>query len=75
MKKISITISGKTYDINVDDAFAQQLENAIKEDLNIEGNNSIKALLEAYLKKNYKCFQMEKKISSIIKKLQNTHIK
>ncbi|WP_281951445.1 hypothetical protein [Nitrosophilus kaiyonis] len=72
MKKISITISGKTYDINVDDAFANLLENAIKEDLNIEGNNSVKTLLEAYLKKNYECFKLKKKLTELLKKFEKS---
>ena len=71
MKKISITVAGKTYDINVDDNFADRLSKKLKDDLNIEGNNSVKTLLEAYLKKNYECFLMEEKIENLLKKLQN----
>jgi len=71
MKKISITVAGKTYDINVDDAFADLLRESLKKDLNMDGNNSVKTLLEAYLKKNYECFQMEKKITDLLKKIEN----
>jgi len=72
MKKISITVAGKTYDINVDDAFAELLGESLKKDLNIDGNNSLKTLLEAYLKKNYECFQMEKKLTDLLKKIESS---
>jgi len=70
MKKISITVAGKTYDINVDNEFAALLEESIKKDLKIDGNNSVKNLLEAYLKKNYECFMMEKRLSELLKKIE-----
>jgi len=72
MKKISITVAGKTYDINVDDAFAELLGKSLKKDLNMDGNNSVKTLLEAYLKKNYECFQMEKKLTDLLKKIESS---
>ncbi|WP_200762667.1 hypothetical protein [Nitrosophilus alvini] len=69
MKKISLTIAGKTYDINLDDAFAGKLLEELEKEFNLEGNNSVKTLLEAYLKKNYECFQSEKKLQELIKKI------
>ena len=71
MKKITISVAGKMYDINVDDAFADLLSESLKKDFNIDGNNSIKILLEAYLKKNYECFQTEKKLINLLKKVES----
>ena len=69
MKRFSITVAGKKYDINIEDDIAKNLKESISKDLNIEGNNSIKDLLEAYLKKNYEVVLLEKKIDELLKKL------
>ncbi|WP_187647286.1 hypothetical protein [Nitrosophilus labii] len=71
MKKISVTVAGKTYDINIEDALADELIEAMSKDLNMDGNNSVKALLEAYLKKNFEYFLMEKKLHELLKKLDS----
>ncbi len=71
MKKISLTVAGKTYDINIEDMLADELKEAMSRDLNMDGNNSVKALLEAYLKKNYEYFLMEKKLLELLKKLDS----
>lgn len=70
MKKISLKVAGKTYDINIEDRLAKRLLDAIKKDLNIEGNNSVKSLLEAYLKKNYELFLMQKRLDEILKRIE-----
>jgi len=70
MKKISLKVAGKTYDINIEDRLAKRLLDVIKKDLNIEGNNSVKSLLEAYLKKNYELFLMQKRLDEILKRIE-----
>ena len=55
-KKLVLKISGSPFDINVESDFALYLEKQIKKDFNIEGNNDIKQLLQAYVRKNHKLY-------------------
>lgn len=67
-KKISLTINAKRYDIDIDDDFAPFLEKMLVEDFNLRGNNDLKALLQAYVRTNYKLFQQEQQVYSLIEK-------
>ena len=69
MRKVTIKIEGKEYDIELDEAFALALEEELKENLPPNANNSIKSLLQAYLKKCYDCYLLEKKLQNILQKL------
>ena len=68
-KKISIIIGGKRFDLNIDEQFAPFLEKQMASDLNIEGNNDVKKVLEAYVRKSYELFLQEQKAKEILKKL------
>ncbi len=68
-KKISLTFNAKRYDIDIDEDFAPFLEKQMRNDFNIEGNNDLKLLLQAYVQKSYALYQDEKKILSLLKKL------
>jgi len=65
-KKLVLKISGSPFDINVESDFALYLEKQIKKDFNIEGNNDIKQLLQAYVRKNHKLYIQEKETKRII---------
>lgn len=68
-KKISLTVNAKRYDIDIDEDFAPFLEAQMKSDFNVNGNNDLKLLLQAYVQKSYALYQDEKKILSLLKKL------
>ncbi len=68
-KKISLTFNAKRYDIDIDEEFAPFLEKQMRNDFNVEGNNDLKLLLQAYVQKSYALYQDEKKILSLLKKL------
>ncbi len=70
MRIIQIAVAGKTYEIKLEESVAAELKNAISQDLNLEGNNSVKSLLEAYLKKNYENFLLKKRLHELLQKLQ-----
>ena len=70
MRKISIKIENRKYDISVEEDIVDEFEKSISKDLNIAGNNSIKDILEAYLKKNYEVVILKKRINKLLKKLE-----
>ena len=43
-KKISLTINAKRYDIDIDEKFAPFLQQQMREDFNLNGNNDLKLL-------------------------------
>ncbi|MDD3475756.1 MAG: hypothetical protein PHI38_02705 [Sulfurimonas sp.] len=69
-KKIGLNIGGRRFDVDVDDQFASFLEREMRADFNIEGNNDLKALLHAYVRKNHELYLQEQKIEEITKKLE-----
>ena len=69
-KKIGLNIGGRRFDVDVDDQFASFLEKEMRIDFNIEGNNDLKALLHAYVRKNHELYLQEQKIEEITKKLE-----
>ena len=70
-KKIGLHVGGRRFDVDVEDDFALFLESQMSKDFNIEGNNDLKQLLQAYVRKNHELFQQEQKIKEIMKKCNN----
>lgn len=68
-KKISLQFGGRRFDVDVDDTFARFLQQQIADDFNTEGNNDIKLLLQAYIRKTHELYSAEKQIEEIIKSL------
>lgn len=68
-KKITLTINGSRFDIDVDATFAVFLEQQLEKDMNMEGNNSFKALLQAYIRKNYELYNQELELTRLLKKI------
>jgi hypothetical protein len=71
MKRITITIAGKSYNVNIDNEYADELEKEIFRELKKEGNNTPKEILGAYLKKSYECYNAKRKIEKILSKIEN----
>ena len=69
-KKITLTINGSRFDIDVEAKFAVYLEDQMNKDLNPEGNNSFKTLLQAYVRKNYEHYELEKQMQELISRLE-----
>jgi len=68
-KKIGLHIGGRRFDVDVEDKFALFLEKQMADDFNIDGNNDLKLLLQAYVRKNHELYIQEEKIANIVKKL------
>jgi hypothetical protein len=69
-KKLGLNIGGRRFDVDLDDQFAAFLEKEMKKDFNLDGNNDIKQLLQAYVRKNYELYLQEQKIEEITKILE-----
>ena len=70
-KKVSLTVNGSRYDIQLDDAFANYLIKQMTKDFNTEGNNDAKTLLHAYVRKNAELFKQEEEITELLSKIDN----
>ena len=68
-KKIGLYIGGRRFDVDVEDDFAKFLEHQMSKDFNIEGNNELKTVMQAYVRKNYELYLQEQKIDEILKKI------
>jgi hypothetical protein len=69
--KVSLTLNAKRYDIDVEEDFARFLTAQMKQDFSYEGNNDLKLLLQAYVRKNFALYEQEKQITALIDTLQN----
>ena len=70
-KKIGLHIGGRRFDVDVEDHFAEFLKKNMAEDFNIDGNNDLKLLLQAYVRKNHEIYVQEEKIKEITNNLSN----
>jgi hypothetical protein len=69
-KKLGLNIASRRFDLDVEDSFAYFLEKQMMRDFNIEGNNDIKVLLQAYVRKSHDLFLQEQKLEEIIQKIE-----
>ena len=67
--KVSLTINAKRYDIDVEEDFARFLVAQMKQDFAYEGNNDLKLLLRAYVRKNFALYEQEQQILALIERL------
>jgi hypothetical protein len=69
-KKIGLLIGGRRFDVDVEDEFAVFLQRQMSKDFNVEGNNDLKLLLQAYVRKNHELFTQEQEVQKILQKLE-----
>ena len=65
-KKISLTVNGSRFDIDLEDDFADYLNAKLKRDFSMDSNNELKKLLQAYVRRSHDLFEQEKKASEMI---------
>ena len=68
--KVSLTVNAKRYDIDVEEDFAHFLTGHMNHDFQIDGNNDLRALLQAYIRTNFILYTQEKEITTLVEKLQ-----
>jgi hypothetical protein len=69
-KRLGLNVGGRRFDVDVEGVFASFLEQQMSKDFNIEGNNDVKILLQAYVRKNHELFLQEQKVKEILNKLE-----
>ena len=68
-KKIQLNIGGASFDMEFDEAFAKHIEPELNHLFNLEGNNNVKRLLEAFIKKSYELYELKRSVQQSISKL------
>lgn len=68
--KLALHLSGRRFDIDVDEDFAAFLQEQMNIDFNVDGNNDVKAILQAYVRANHERFLSEQKVEEILQKLE-----
>jgi hypothetical protein len=69
LQKITIKIDGKEYGLELKDGFASYMLAEFEKNLSISSNNSVKELLNAYLKKCYECYLTQERLKNIANKI------
>lgn len=69
LTQISVTINNKRFALSLEEEFAAFLQDSLAKDLNIEGNNDIKHILQAYIRAKHDLYTYETKCNELIKKL------
>jgi hypothetical protein len=68
--KVSLTVNAKRYDIDVEEDFAHFLTDHMKHDFQVDGNNDLRALLQAYVRSNFALYTQEKEMTALADQLQ-----
>ncbi len=66
-KKLGLHIGSRRFDVDVEGNFAIFLERQMAHDFNTEGNNDLKILLQAYVRKSHELYLQEEKIEKLLK--------
>ena len=69
--KIGLMVSGRRFDVDIEEDFAIFLNEQMSRDFNIDGNNDIKILLQAYIRKNHELFIQEQGIQNILEECED----
>ena len=70
MSRISLHMGGRNFDVEVDDDFAPFIKHNMAKDFNVGGNNDLKALVQAYVRRSYELYTQDKKINEILKSIE-----
>jgi len=71
MQKITLFIEGNKFDISVQDDHVAKLKSHIFKDLGETGNNTLKDLLYAYMKKCYEINVIQTELENLSKKIED----
>ena len=69
-KKVSLTINGSRFDIELEEAFAHYLVKQMQKDFNTDGNNDAKTLLYAYVRRNAELFKQDEEVVKMLNLLE-----
>jgi hypothetical protein len=69
-KRIGLHIGGRRFDVDVEEGFSTYLQAQMTKDFNLDGNNDLKLLLQAYVRKNHELFLQEQKLQEVLKNIE-----
>lgn len=70
VKKISLRVAGRPFDVDVSEPFLTFLQQQMEYDFNRDGNNEVKTLLQAYVRKSHELFLQEEKMKEMMNELE-----
>ncbi len=70
MKKITLTIDNRKYDISLDNKFSKEIEEDILKDFTLTDKDSMKTMLSAYLNKCYEYYTLLENVKDIYEKIK-----
>ena len=70
MKKITLSIDNKKYNISLDNKFAEEIEKDILKDFTLTDKDSMKTMLSAYLNKCYEYYTLLENVKDIYEKIK-----
>jgi sulfur relay (sulfurtransferase) DsrC/TusE family protein len=70
-KKITLTVNGSRFDIDVESKFAEYLEAEMSKELNVSGNINFRELLQAYVRTKYSVYELQNEIEMLVKKIDD----
>ena len=71
-QKIGLNIGGRRFDVDVEDKFARFLQEQMRRDFNVEGQNDAKEMLLAYVRQTYELYKMNEEIEQLLKKTEES---
>lgn len=74
MKKVTLKIDQKEYDINLKDDIADEIEKIIQEDFIHPDDISVKALLSAYIKNSIDKHNLQRQIDAVYDKINRINL-
>ena len=69
-KKLGLHIGGRRFDVDVEEKFSVFLREKMAQDFNMDGNNDLKTLLQAYVRKSHELYIQNQKIDEMLDKLK-----
>lgn len=66
MQKVTLIINGASFEITLADEYAEMFKKELAKDLSLSDSNSVKALLYAFLRKNYEILELKKEIEGVV---------
>lgn len=70
MKKITLSIDNKKYDISLDNKFSKEIEKDILRDFTLTDRDNMKTMLSAYLNKCYEYYTLLENVKDIYEKIK-----
>jgi hypothetical protein len=68
--KIGLHIGGRRFDVDISDEFSPYLKKRMAKDFNIDGNNELKLVLQAYVRKTHEIYLLEKDMQNLLEKFE-----